>query len=108
MFDPRFGLVVLGIYGVLLIVGGVMGFVKAKSQASLIAGVVSGLIAFGAVFLSGTYNEKGGFSIGLILAIAMFVFFTPRAMSSRKFMPAGLMVTASVVVIGVMMGSMFT
>ena len=105
MLNPRFGLVVLGLYGVLLIVGGVMGYLKARSRASLIAGVVSGIIAFIAVFISSTYNEDGGFGIGLTLAIAMFLFFGPRAVSARKFVPMGMMAVASVIVIGVMMSS---
>lgn len=105
MIDPRFGLVVLGVYGVLLIVGGVMGFVKAKSRASLIAGTVSGLVAFAALGIAATYNASGGFALALALGIAMFLFFGPRAMTSRKFMPSGLMVLASAVVIGVMVWS---
>jgi uncharacterized membrane protein (UPF0136 family) len=105
MLNPRLGLVVLGVYAVLLIVGGVMGYVKARSRASLIAGVVSGLIAVGAVVISRFYNEDGGYSLGLLLAIAMFVFFAPRAMTARKFMPMGMMSVASAVVIGVMVWS---
>ena len=103
--NPRVGLVVLGIYGVLLIVGGVMGFVKAKSRASLIAGIVSGLVAFAALGIAANYNKAGGFALALALGIAMFMFFGPRAMTSRKFMPSGLMVMASVIVIGVMVWS---
>ncbi len=103
--NPRIGLVVLGVYAVLLIIGGVMGFVKAKSRASLIAGVVSGLITIGAIVISRTSNEDGGFGIALVLAILMFLFFAPRAMTARKFMPAGLMTLASLVVIAVMVCS---
>lgn len=103
--NPRIGLVVLGVYAVLLIIGGVMGFVKARSRASLIAGVVSGLITIGAIVISRTSNEDGGFGIALVLAILMFLFFAPRAMTARKFMPAGLMTLASLVVIAVMVCS---
>ncbi|MBV8558155.1 MAG: hypothetical protein JO116_21665, partial [Planctomycetaceae bacterium] len=35
MLDPIVGHVTLGIYAVLLAVGGIMGFVKAQSRASL-------------------------------------------------------------------------
>ena len=105
MLNPRFGLIILAIYAVLLIVGGVMGFLKARSRASLIAGVVSGLVALVAIYIAARHNEDGGYSIALILAIAMFIFFAPRAMTARKFMPMGLMTVSSAVVIGVMLWS---
>jgi uncharacterized membrane protein (UPF0136 family) len=106
--NPRFGLIVLGIYAVLLIVGGVIGFVKAKSLPSLIAGVVSGLIALICVGLSATDNEAIGYSLGLALAIMLFLFFGTRALSSRKFIPAGLLAVSSVLVIAVMVWSLPT
>ena len=105
MLNPRFGVVVLGVYGVLLILGGVMGFVKARSRPSLIAGIVSGLITLGAAYISRHDNEDGGFSIGLILAITMFIFFGMRAMTARKFMPMGMMTVSSAAVIAVMLWS---
>jgi uncharacterized membrane protein (UPF0136 family) len=103
--NPRVGLVVLIVYAVLLIVGGVMGFVKAKSRPSLIAGVGSGIIAAIAAWISGNYNEDGGYSLALLLAIALFLFFGYRASVTRKFMPAGLLAVASVVVIAIMVWS---
>jgi uncharacterized membrane protein (UPF0136 family) len=105
--NPRVGLVVLAIYAVLLIVGGVMGLVKGKSKASLIAGVGSGLVAVGAAFwIAATNNEKGGYAIGLILAIVLFLFFGYRAAMSRRFMPGGMLAVASVFVIAVMVWSL--
>ncbi len=103
--NPRVGLGVLGVYAVLLIVGGLIGFLKARSRPSLIAGVVSGLIAAGAAVLSSTYNEDLGYSIALILAIVLFLFFGTRAVTARKFMPSGMLTVASVVVIAVMVWS---
>jgi uncharacterized membrane protein (UPF0136 family) len=104
--NPRFGLIVLGIYAVLLIVGGVIGFVKARSRPSLIAGVSSGLVALICLGLSATYNEAIGYSLGLALAIVLFLFFGTRAISSRKFMPGGLLAVSSVLVIAVMVWSL--
>ena len=103
--NPRVGLVVLIVYAALLIVGGVMGFVKARSRPSLIAGVVSGILALVAAWISGTYNEDGGYSLALLLAIVLFVFFGYRAVKTRKFMPGGLLAIASVLVMGVMLWS---
>lgn len=103
--NPRVGLVVLIIYAVLLIVGGVIGFVKARSRPSLIAGTVSGVIAIGCAALSGIYDAAIGFSLALALAIVLFLFFGYRAVSARKFMPAGMLAILSVLVIAVMVWS---
>jgi uncharacterized membrane protein (UPF0136 family) len=103
--NPHVGLIVLGVYAVLLIVGGVIGFVKARSRASLIAGVVSGLIAIGCIVISATYNEDGGYSIALLLAIVLFLFFGNRALKTQKFMPSGMLSIVSILVIAVMVWS---
>jgi uncharacterized membrane protein (UPF0136 family) len=103
--DPRVGLVVLIVYAVLLIVGGVIGFVKARSTASLVAGVASGVIAGLSALISATYNEDGGFAVALLLSVVLFVFCGYRASRSKKFMPGGLLAAASVVVMAIMVAS---
>src|SRR5579862_2943381 len=105
--NPRVGLVVLAIYAVLLIVGGVIGLVKGRSRASLIAGVVSGLVAVGAaLWIAGTNNERGGYALGLTLAIVLFLFFGYRAAIARRFMPGGMLAIASALVMAVMVWSL--
>jgi uncharacterized membrane protein (UPF0136 family) len=105
--NPRVGLVVLAIYAVLLIVGGVMGLVKGRSKASLIAGVGSGLVATAAAFwIAFSNNEKGGYAIGLTLAIVLFLFFGYRAAMSRRFMPGGMLAVASALVMAIMVWSL--
>jgi uncharacterized membrane protein (UPF0136 family) len=101
----RVGLVVLIVYAVLLIVGGVIGFVKARSRPSLIAGVGSGILALVAAWISETYSPDGGYSLALLLAVVLFVFFGYRASITRKFMPGGLLAVASVLVMGFMLWS---
>ncbi len=103
--NPRVGLVVLIVYAVLLIVGGVIGFVKGRSRPSLIAGVGSGIITLVAAWISATYNEDGGYSLALLLAVVLFVFFGYRASLTRKFMPGGLLAVASILVAAVMLWS---
>jgi uncharacterized membrane protein (UPF0136 family) len=105
--DPHVGLIALAIYAVLLIVGGVIGLVKGRSRASLIAGVVSGLVATAAAFkISYSSNEKGGYAIGLTLAIVLFLFFGYRAAMSRRFMPGGMLAVASALVMAIMVWSL--
>ena len=102
MISPTVGQVTLGIYALLLAVGGVIGFVKAGSRPSLIAGLISAVAALLALGLS-IGNNRWGVPLGLILSIALFVLFGYRyAVKTRKFMPSGLLAIASLVVLAVM------
>ncbi len=103
--DPRIGLVVLAVYAALLIAGGVVGFFKAGSFASLVVGVTCGIGSGAAAWLVATKNEAIGDAIGLILAGGLFMFFGVRLLKTRKFMPAGLLTLASIGVIAIMVWS---
>ena len=85
---------VLWIYIVLLVIGGVMGFVKGKSRISLIMSLAFAiplsLIAMGK--LKVVHLED-------ILLAALLVVFGIRLVKTRKFMPGGLMVVATAVVL---------
>jgi uncharacterized membrane protein (UPF0136 family) len=96
----------LGIYAVLLAMGGVMGFVKARSRPSLIAGLVSAASAVVALVLS-TMQYQFGVPLGATLAIVLFLFFGYRyAKKNRLFMPNGLMAVVSFMVLAVMVVAM--
>ncbi len=86
-------------YGTLTLIGGIMGYVKAKSQASLISGLVSGSL----LILAGT-AELMGQSWGLILAAgisaALAIVFVVRLVKTGKFMPAGMLILASLASFG--------
>jgi uncharacterized membrane protein (UPF0136 family) len=102
MFTPTVGQITLAIYALLLAVGGVIGYLKAGSRPSLIAGSISALAALLALGLS-IGNNRMGVPLGLILSIALFVLFGYRyAVKTRKFMPSGLLAVASLVVLAVM------
>lgn len=82
-------------YGLLSIVGGVMGYQKAGSQVSLISGLISGLL-----LLIGGYLLFGGALSGLMLSgvvsLLLVIVFVIRLIKTKKFMPAGLMVAFGV------------
>jgi uncharacterized membrane protein (UPF0136 family) len=62
----------LFLYAVGLAVGGYMGKVKSQSDASLIAGGISALVAFIALVIS-VKRPRPGFAIGLLVAIGVGV-----------------------------------
>jgi uncharacterized membrane protein (UPF0136 family) len=102
MISPLVGYITLGIYAALLAVGGIMGFLKARSRASLISGLISAVVAVIALGLA-TMGSQWGFPLGLTLAIILFVMMGYRyATKGRKFMPSGLLALVSLVVLGVM------
>ncbi len=95
------GRIALGVYAVLLAVGGVIGYTKAGSRPSLIAGLGSAVAAILALVLS-FQNPSWGMGLGALVAILLAVFFGYRfAVKTRKFMPAGLLAVVSVIVLAV-------
>jgi uncharacterized membrane protein (UPF0136 family) len=95
------GQIALGVYAVLLAVGGVIGYTKAGSRPSLIAGSGSAVAALLALVLS-FQNPGWGMGLGALVAILLAIFFGYRfAVKTRKFMPAGLLAVVSVVVLAV-------
>lgn len=90
----------LYVFGVLTIAGGVVGFVKAKSRASLIAGTVAGVLLLLSGYLVGTRGRDGLF-LGLAVSLSLAARFVGAYARSRKVMPAGVM--AALGVIGVVL-----
>ena len=85
----------LYIYGILLIVGGLMGYVKARSVPSAVAGLVCGLIA---LFLGYRYTWHEAPFAALILSLVLLFMMGRRYFRTRKAMPALLIVVLSVIV----------
>lgn len=92
-------------YGIIAIVGGIIGYTQARSTASLISGIISGLLLiFGAVlYLQG---QAWGFTLALIVTAILVVVFTIRFVKTRKFMPAGLMLTLGVLTLVIMIAQL--
>jgi uncharacterized membrane protein (UPF0136 family) len=88
------------VFGVLTIVGGVIGYVKAGSTASIIAGAISGIaLIVAACLLPG--NAAVGLIIAGLVSLALAGRFIPAFMRTGTLMPAGLM--AGLSLIGVIM-----
>ncbi|XP_008277886.1 transmembrane protein 14C-like [Stegastes partitus] len=80
-------------YAVLVSAGGVLGYVKAGSVTSLVAGLLFGLLAAAGAYLTSQNPRNVWLSLGTAgtLAVVMGL----RFLNSWKFMPAGLMTLAS-------------
>lgn len=95
------GIIAALAYGILAIVGGIIGYVQARSQVSLISGIISGLL-----LILAAYFQLQGQSWGLILAAVvtgvLVVVFAGRLAKTRKLMPAGLMTGLGVLALVVM------
>ena len=83
------------VFGLLTIAGGIMGFVKAGSHASLIAGSLSGLLLLLAAFLLPSHAPIG-LALGGIVSLLLIGYFLPAFFRTGKMMPAGMMSLLSI------------
>ena len=94
----NFDIKVLWIYIVLLLVGGFIGFFKAKSKVSLITSAV-----FAALLILATLHGvfQPGFALGLanVTLVVLLLVFAVRLAKTKKFMPSGLILAATVAVL---------
>jgi uncharacterized membrane protein (UPF0136 family) len=90
------------IFAILIAVGGVMGYVKAGSTASLGAGLISGILLIGSAvaMMKGAYQT--GWWIALVVTILILVRFGMAAMKEFKMMPGGLVIIMSLIVLAVL------
>jgi uncharacterized membrane protein (UPF0136 family) len=85
---------IVWIYILLLLIGGLIGFYRGKSKASLITSAVfAALLAL--TTLPGVFQP--GFALGLpnTAMAALLVVFAIRLAQNKKFMPSGLMLVVT-------------
>ncbi|MBD6617839.1 hypothetical protein FNW02_18900 [Komarekiella sp. 'clone 1'] len=96
------GIIATLAYGILAITGGIIGYIQANSQVSLISGSISGLL-----LIFAAYFQLQGQPWALILAVlvtsVLVVVFAFRLIKTRKFMPAGLMTILGMLTLAVML-----
>ncbi|MEI6537527.1 MAG: TMEM14 family protein [Verrucomicrobiaceae bacterium] len=93
--------IVLWVYIVLLIAGGLVGFLKAGSKASLIASCVCAMPLMLAAFgVFGAASPKVAIAV-LVLLVALFGY---RFWKGRKFIPNGLMAILSLLSLAILAG----
>ena len=84
------------IFGLLTIVGGIIGYASKGSMASIIAGSISGALILVAAFLLPN-NAVAGLALGAIVSIALAGRFIPAFIKTGDLMPAGMMSVLSVI-----------
>ena len=78
------------VFGVLTIVGGVIGYVKAGSVASIIAGSITGVLLLVAAFLLPEHRAVG-LATAFIISLLLAGQFIPKFLRTGRIMPAGMM-----------------
>jgi len=87
-----------GVFGVLTIAGGVVGYVKAGSVASIIAGSITGVLLLVAAFLLPEHRAIG-LATAFIVSLLLAAQFVPKFIRTGRVMPAGMMSVLSVIVV---------
>lgn len=86
------------LYGVIVLIGGLIGYMKASSQASLIAGSLFG-IGLVITGLGMALNWAWAFHAALTLMVFLAIFFAIRFYTTGAWMPAGVMLIMSIIAI---------
>ena len=95
------------VYGVLMIVGGILGYVlpKKPSKISLIAGGASGILALAAFFVM-LDKPTAGLALGLVVSGGVGAMMFLRLQETKKFMPSGMIVILSGIVVALVVLAM--
>ena len=84
------------IFGVLTIIGGVIGYVKAGSLPSIIAGAITGVLLLVAGALLPEHRGIG-IATAFIVSLLLAAQFVPKFIRTGRAMPAGMMSILSVI-----------
>src|SRR3979411_1998366 len=84
------------IFGAFTVVGGIIGYVKAGSLPSIIAGAITGglLLIAGALLPE---HRAAGLATAFVISLLLAAQFVPRFIKTAKVTPAGLMSILSVI-----------
>ena len=85
---------ILGVYGILLLVGGFIGYKKAGSKMSLYMGIVSGILIFAGLYLTQS-SPKNGYTLIAVTSAFLSGIFIKRLIKTKSFMPSGMLMVLS-------------
>jgi uncharacterized membrane protein (UPF0136 family) len=78
------------VYGLLVAIGGGVGYLKAKSKVSLLSGLGSGAVLAIAAYLT-LGQPLTGLPVATLVAVFLLITFTVRWLKTRALTPAGMM-----------------
>jgi len=84
------------VFGALTIVGGIIGYVKAGSLPSIIAGAITGVLLLVAGFLL-PEHRAAGIATAFVVSFVLAAQFVPKFIRTGKMLPAGMMSILSVI-----------
>ncbi len=84
------------VFGILTIAGGVVGYIKAGSVASIVAGGITGVLLLVAALLLPEYQIVG-LATACIVSLLLAAQFVPKFLRTGRVMPAGMMSILSVI-----------
>jgi uncharacterized membrane protein (UPF0136 family) len=84
------------IFGLLTIAGGIVGYIKAGSAASVIAGAITGVLLLVAAFLLPAH-QAWGLGTALIVSLLLLGYFGPKYLRTGTVMPAAMMSVLSII-----------
>ncbi|HLX69838.1 MAG TPA: TMEM14 family protein [Verrucomicrobiae bacterium] len=89
---------ILWVYIILLLVGGLFGFYKGKSKISLMTSVVFAVLLI-LTTLRGIFDPAFANLLANVVLLVLLVVFTLRLAKTKKFMPGGLMLALTILVL---------
>ena len=87
-------IILILVYATIVFAGGLIGYLKAGSKPSLIAGAVSGALLAGTAWFSWN-NEVRALCMAAVIAGLLSLVFLMRFLKTRSFMPSGMMLLLS-------------
>ena len=97
--------ILVWVYGTIVFVGGLIGWLKARSTPSLLSGLVFGVL----LWLCGLgmwQGQRFGLTVAGVLALVLALVMGTRFVKTKKFMPSGLVAVLSAVVFVVLVIAM--
>ena len=81
------------VYGLLMLFGGIMGYVSSKSVPSLVSGILSGMFLIGSAAMAKT-NPKLGYGIAALVTLILVGVFVERYMKTHAMRNMGLIMVS--------------